>query len=205
MLRYTRREVIQSGLGAAGALVLPSNRAAAGGPLLFFGGLILGEVVLGVLRAYDIDLGRTVESAVRSLRRKFEPRIRAEGAPASARCASPVGASESGRLQVTNLGYLVSVELHSPRPVGLWVPGEVLYGAANPGAEPRSLDLSRLRCGYPTSEHRKNHPDDKDYYVVWQAFQHGEVKVVVRQGSLPGGEAYFQRPVQDIVLDVKWS
>ena len=99
--RWLRREVLAAGVPGA-TLVLGSRAEAvplAGPLLLFVGELIIGEVVLGVLRAYDIDIGRDTEQVVRCWRR-----ARAQEADRR-RALIQAGESESGGLVAYSDGF----------------------------------------------------------------------------------------------------
>jgi len=199
----TRREFLVAGAGSAGVLALPA-RTLYGNPLLFIGGLVLGDIILGVLRAYDINMGQTAEDVVRCFREcRHARRIRCNGT-----CGDVVitdrGSSRSGYMQVDTEGYSVARRL--PRveePMGFWVPGPILYAAVGDSGLADSRDLEGRRCGYPRDHHEAKRYRDR--VQLKQTFEAGAAEIVLRASAVYSPAEGLHRLPSEMILDLKWK
>lgn len=158
----------------------------------FLLGLIFQEVMLGVLRAHDIDIAGSVESHIRNGRRRgrsvtrasverevhgwmdvCEAKARARGSHPYLTEASP--GSDGGTLQLHTTGYY----LKGPRLGTQWTPGAVLWGAMKDlGNQPKALEEV---CGYPNSRCINWGEEKKNYSYQLQQFEGGTVRLVIDQ------------------------
>jgi hypothetical protein len=202
-MRVDRRKFLTTTAAAFGGLcVHPTPVAAANPMVLFLGGLIVGEVVLGVLRAYGIDIGRTTEDVVRCFRGCRYPKQIA--CACEEQMISPRGRSQSGCLQVARRGYAAAKHPHADRPRGEWIPGSIMFATTQQLAKPGVHDLTSIGSGYAVRPHELNRPDDRDYFTVKQRFEAGMTTVVVRNGA-EFVRTPSERDFSEFVLDMNWS
>lgn len=206
--RFTRRALIKAGIGTAIGGPLATNPAQAVPPFaLFLGGLVLGEVVLGVLRAYGIDIGGTTEEIVRKFRnaKQFSPQIQVTHLEIDMTFIVRAGSTQSGFLQLGTSG-VAAAERKRPAetPTGYWIPGELLFAATLDASSHPVGDLVEVGCGYPVSRHERSWTD-KNYFKAWQQFREGLATVVVDRRRLPEIGEYSERAYSEVLLEHSWK
>jgi hypothetical protein len=167
-------------------------------------GLIITEVILGVLKAYDIDIEGTVERLVRTYI-KHEPDqsrpYRLAVVPSDARWVDRiVNASgrcvTSGALITTRWdGFDVSHPTRGNEPI--LVPSSSFWAALR---DDRTVGcLERQQCGYPTDQVRIAGDPRKNFHTWTQQFEGGIVRLVVDLTYESGPEGIFRRNLHEQV------
>jgi len=188
----TRREILQ--LAAAAALLQKARRTNGASPLavaaaVFVGGLVLSDVIHGVLKAYGIDLEGAVENFVRSVikgeNKGYKRQITAPGRAREPQI-SELGISGSGNaLQVGTTGVRVAKRVQEKtmtgdRLIGHWIPGMVFWVATNAyEARPATVDLADCRCGHPKGAADIQTVHSDRHKVLTQHFERGRVTLVL--------------------------
>lgn len=204
---WTRRDFLNA--SGAGMAAFSAGGVGAGSgvanPFVFIGGLIVGEVVLGVMRAYDIDIAGSVEQLVRAWRTNNYPStFLARGRSPGARAVSRIGQAQTGAIQVDSEG------VSARRPVedeGFWVPGELFWAATDPDGSTRSRDLSACRCGYPVGVYTKVQVRNRSYFTATQEFEGGIAKAVINFEALPKGSSAITVSGDErrTIIEIEWK
>jgi hypothetical protein len=144
------------------------------------------EVIIGVLRAYDISIARGVEEFIRSHQSSsgYRPRISSRGMPSDERIVF-TGQSDSGILQVGKRGYFTRTPGQTDT---IWTPSINMWAATGNEATPTIGDLTVARCGYPKDSsvtHQRGGPNG-GYTTVTQRFERGTTRITEDPSKGPG-------------------
>lgn len=164
------------------ALFFNDDEDAYAGFWTFVGALVVTEVILGVLRAYDIDIGASVESFVRAHKNNSYNRFaRGQGAPDYERQISKRGESSSGFCQVGEYGY--TTQFAGNNESTIWTPSINMWAATGEKKLTSDLDLANIRCGYPIDKAHKKVIKEKyhkyGFSELTQSFHNGKTKIVI--------------------------
>lgn len=172
--------------------------------------IIITEVVLGVLRAFDIDIASSVTSFVQGFRRNSYPRIGVgNGAPPYERQISRPGYANSGCCQVGEYGYTTRRKRAKDY---IWTPSINMW-AATGNSEPYLkkvekkiiLKLEEVRCGYPIlkvmQKPMKKGREYGGYTIIAQKFEKGKTRIIVDHSKPEDIENIYLRNIDEEV----WS
>ena len=180
-----RREFLRSSIVLPSTLALmllvdEDDEAEAGIFLQFVGALIVTEVILGVLRAYDIDIASSVENFVRGHKNNSYPRYaKGYGSPDYERQISQRGSCNTGNCQVGEFGYTTQFTKNTTKPI--WTPAINMWAGTGEMNLSEGQNLIHTRSGYPvdvTKKESKSGPNG-GYSILKQNFQKGNTKIIV--------------------------
>lgn len=136
------------------------------------GGFLVTEFIGGVLRAYDLDISRYVEDAIRRYIR-HEDGFSVTYATSSGYISGTGYCATGGSCRVHADGFV----LQGPGLEPHFTIGPLLWAAVGSASMASSVD--KLRCGYPTGPCVNRSPEKRNYEFVEQRFQRGVARLIV--------------------------
>ena len=142
--------------------------------------IVITETILGILRAFDIDIAKSIESFVRGfMKNSYKRFATGKGSPFYERQISNIGKSSSGYCQVGEYGYTTQRNNINSNPI--WTPSINMWAAIGEKELAKDIDLDMYRCGYPiaVAENESKPGPNGGYTKLIQRFERGKTKVII--------------------------
>ncbi|MBN2396619.1 MAG: hypothetical protein JXC36_09215 [Candidatus Atribacteria bacterium] len=142
--------------------------------------IIITETILGILRAFDIDIAKSVESFVNAFKKNsYRKFVIGKGSPFYERQISKIGKSLSGFCQVGEYGYTTQRNNMNSKPI--WTPSINMWAAIGQKDLEKDIDLDTYRCGYPVAvaENESKPGPHGGYTKLIQKFERGKTNIII--------------------------